>query len=54
MVEHPKLAPDIYRLAMSWLALEPGQCLAIEDSPTGIRAAGTFTESSEMEIFRPE
>lgn len=39
MVEHPKPAPDIYRLAMNWLELGPKQCLAIEDSPTGICAA---------------
>lgn len=39
MVEHPKPSPDIYRLAMNWLDLKPEQCLAVEDSPTGIRAA---------------
>lgn len=39
MVEHPKPAPDIYRLAMRWLGLDPAVCLAVEDSPTGIQAA---------------
>lgn len=39
MVKHSKPSPDIYWLAMSWLELKPEQCLAIEDSPTGIRAA---------------
>lgn len=39
MVDHSKPAPDIYQLAMRWLDLKPEQCLAVEDSPTGIRAA---------------
>lgn len=39
MVENPKPAPDIYQLAMRWLELKPEQCLAVEDSPTGIQAA---------------
>ena len=39
MVEHPKPAPDIYRQALQWLDLAPADCLAVEDSPTGIRSA---------------
>jgi len=38
-VEHPKPAPDIYLLAANRLRVEPGQCLVLEDSPTGVRAA---------------
>ncbi len=36
---HPKPAPDLYQLALSRLGLAPEQCVAIEDSPTGARAA---------------
>ena len=39
MVKRPKPAPDSYQLAMSLLGLSPEECLAIEDSPTGIQAA---------------
>ena len=39
MVRRPKPAPHSYQLAMSLLGLSPEDCLAIEDSPTGIRAA---------------
>jgi HAD superfamily hydrolase (TIGR01509 family) len=38
-VEHAKPAPDIYRRAAELLGFEPGQCLAVEDSVTGSRAA---------------
>jgi len=38
-VEHPKPAPDIYLLAASKLGVAPAQCLVLEDSPTGVRAA---------------
>ena len=38
-VERGKPAPDIYRAAVSVLDLIPGQCLALEDSPQGIRSA---------------
>ncbi|GLW28282.1 HAD family hydrolase [Actinoplanes regularis] len=34
-----KPAPDLYRTALTRLGLEPEQAVAIEDSPTGIRAA---------------
>ena len=39
MVQTPKPAPDSYRLALRWLGLDAGQCLAVEDSPTGLQAA---------------
>jgi len=38
-VEHPKPAPDIYRFAAASVALTPGECLALEDSPAGIESA---------------
>lgn len=39
MVEHVKPAPDIYILAAARLTLPPASCIAVEDSPLGIRAA---------------
>ncbi len=38
-VAYPKPAPDIYLLAARKLGKEPARCLALEDSPAGIRAA---------------
>ncbi|MBB3826475.1 HAD family hydrolase [Xanthomonas arboricola] len=38
-VRHPKPAPDIYLLAARTLDVDPAQCLVLEDSPTGVRAA---------------
>ncbi len=38
-VQHPKPAPDIYLLAAQRLGKAPSRCLALEDSPAGIRAA---------------
>jgi HAD superfamily hydrolase (TIGR01509 family) len=38
-VEHGKPAPDVYLLAADRLSVAPGDCLAIEDSSNGIRAA---------------
>jgi beta-phosphoglucomutase-like phosphatase (HAD superfamily) len=35
----PKPAPDIYRLACRRIGADPAQTVAIEDSPTGVRAA---------------
>ena len=34
-----KPAPDIYLKAAAMIGLEPGQCLAVEDSPAGILSA---------------
>lgn len=45
-VAHSKPAPDIYLKAADALGLPPSQCMAVEDSPTGIaaaHAAGCFT-----------
>lgn len=38
-VPHGKPAPDIYLEAARQLGVDPAQCLALEDSPTGSRAA---------------
>jgi HAD superfamily hydrolase (TIGR01509 family) len=38
-VARAKPAPDVYLLAASALGVAPAQCLALEDSPTGVRAA---------------
>jgi HAD superfamily hydrolase (TIGR01509 family) len=38
-VARPKPAPDVYLLAAERLGVEPAQCLVLEDSPTGVRAA---------------
>lgn len=46
-VENSKPAPDIYLLAAKRLGSPPGECLALEDSPAGIRAA----KSSGMTVF---
>ncbi|MPZ50388.1 MAG: HAD-IA family hydrolase [Dehalococcoidia bacterium] len=39
MVERSKPAPDIYLLAAERLGVPPGQCIAIEDTPTGMASA---------------
>lgn len=39
LVEHSKPAPDIYLKAASSLNLNPEECVAVEDSPNGVRAA---------------
>lgn len=39
MVKHSKPQPDIYLKACEVLGQKPEECLAIEDSPNGIRAA---------------
>lgn len=38
-VESPKPSPEIYNKAMSFLGLEPSQCLIVEDNENGIKAA---------------
>jgi beta-phosphoglucomutase-like phosphatase (HAD superfamily) len=46
LVQQKKPAPDIYRLALSTLGLPSEECVAVEDSVNGLRAAkaaGLFT-----------
>ncbi len=38
-VEHPKPAADLYLLAASRLGVAPERCIAIEDTPPGLKAA---------------
>ncbi len=38
-VLHSKPAPDIYLMACNSLNLEPSACIAVEDSPNGVRSA---------------
>jgi beta-phosphoglucomutase-like phosphatase (HAD superfamily) len=43
-VEHGKPDPEMYLLAARELGVQPGECLAVEDSPVGVQgalAAGT-------------
>ena len=39
MVAAKKPAPDIYRFVLDRMGLAPGHCLALEDTPNGLRAA---------------
>lgn len=39
MVQRGKPAPDVYAFACGQLGLSPADCLAVEDSPNGIRSA---------------
>ncbi len=39
MVKNGKPAPDIYRFACRQLGLPPESCLALEDSPNGVKSA---------------
>ncbi|KXS36756.1 MAG: HAD family hydrolase [Halomonadaceae bacterium T82-2] len=55
-VAHPKPAPDVYLLAARSLAVAPGDCLVVEDSISGARAARAagmtvigFTGASHIE-----
>jgi HAD superfamily hydrolase (TIGR01509 family) len=38
-IDNPKPAPDMYHYAASLLGAEPAECLAFEDSMTGVRSA---------------
>jgi len=38
-VEHAKPHPEVYLKAMAALGTDPGHCVAVEDSPTGVRSA---------------
>jgi HAD superfamily hydrolase (TIGR01509 family) len=39
VVAHKKPAPDIYRWTLASMQLDPGACLAVEDSHIGLRAS---------------
>lgn len=39
MVEYGKPSPDVYLYAVRQLGLLPGECMALEDSPNGVRSA---------------
>ena len=39
LVENSKPDPEIYKLVLSKLKVKPAQCIVIEDSLTGIKAA---------------
>ncbi len=39
MVEYGKPKPDIYLYAAQQLGLDPSECMALEDSPNGVRSA---------------
>jgi HAD superfamily hydrolase (TIGR01509 family) len=44
-VTHPKPAPDLYIALAHGLGADPADCVALEDTPTGVaaaRAAGAF------------
>lgn len=47
MVRQTKPAPDSYQKAMQFLGMTPAECIAIEDSPTGIQAA----QNAEMNVI---
>jgi HAD superfamily hydrolase (TIGR01509 family) len=52
----PKPAPDAYLLAAEQLRVEPQRCAAVEDSPTGVRAAlgsGALTYAVDPTIGLP-
>lgn len=39
LVENSKPAPDVYQLCMDELKIDPSECIAIEDSSSGVEAA---------------
>jgi len=41
MVESGKPSPDIYLYAARQLGLPAGECMALEDSPNGVRSASS-------------
>jgi beta-phosphoglucomutase-like phosphatase (HAD superfamily) len=38
-VARPKPAPDVFLYVASQLGVQPSQCVVVEDSPSGVRAA---------------
>jgi beta-phosphoglucomutase len=56
-VEHGKPDPEMHLLVARELGVEPGECLAIEDSPTGIKAAlaaGAEAIAVTTDLTRPK
>ena len=57
-VAHGKPAPDIYQCAAARLHTTPAQCVVVEDSPSGVRAAhaaGAMTALiPDVAILSPE
>src|SRR3546814_5861849 len=51
-VQHKKPAPDLYQLAMRRLNLEPHECVALEDSEMGLRAAASAGLAAVVTINR--
>lgn len=51
-VGHKKPAPDLYQLAMRRLNLEPGECVALEDSEMGLEAAAAAGIAAVVTINR--
>lgn len=51
-VERGKPAPDIYLKAAHALGVRPGQCLVIEDSPAGLKAASSAGMKSVAVLTR--
>lgn len=51
-----KPAPDIFELAAARLGVEPGKCLALEDSNAGVRAAVSANMTAVMvpDVLRPD
>ena len=41
MVEHGKPAPDVFLYACECIGERPEDCVAVEDSPNGIRSASS-------------
>lgn len=53
-VARPKPSPDVYLLAARLLDTDPGRCLVVEDSPTGVaaaRAAGMRVVAVDRGVF---
>lgn len=55
-VSNSKPDPEIYLRAASELSLTPGDCLALEDSPNGVRAAvaAGFTVIQIPDLVQPD
>ena len=55
-ISRPKPSPDGYLYAAGQLRVDPAQCVAVEDSPTGVRAAldcGALTYAVDPAVALP-